>query len=304
MRQSFLFVSALFLCLSFSTTASAQETLAGTITDADSGAAVYPVYIALINPGTGEDTGIGVTNNSDGTYSFSVTAGTYKVHFNAINEANAYLDELYDEILCDNGGCGMAGLGNTITLAPGSGITTLNEDLTRGAFISGTITGSDTSAAVENITLWLFDTQCGYIDWASTDANGEYMVRVQDVGDYYLFAIANNALYIDQQSAYMNQQYPGINMFDSCYPVLNDVTVGEAISVAALEQVTGKDFVLNPGATIRGTISDANDVLANETAIARLYKTDGEQQVIALNLEADGSYRIGGVLPGTYPELL
>ena len=302
MRKCFLFVSALFLCLSFSSIASALETLAGTITDADSGAAVYPVYVEIMDLAGVAVTG--ASNTPDGSYSIEVTAGTYKVHFNALDGANEYLDELYDEIPCDNGGCGMADLGDTITLATGSGTTTLDEDLTRGAFISGTITGSDTLLALENITLWLFDTQCGYIGWANTDINGEYLMRVQDAGNYYLFAIANNALNIDQQSDYINQQYPGINVFDSCYPVLNDVTLGEAISVAALEQVIDKNFVLDRGATIRGTISDVNGVLANDTAVARLYKTNGEQQVIALNKEGDLSYRIGGVLPGSYHVVL
>ncbi|MFC1777985.1 hypothetical protein ACFL3I_11705, partial [Pseudomonadota bacterium] len=173
------------------------------------------------------------------------------------------------------------------------------EDAT--ASISGNITGSDTELAIENISLWLFDLECNYIDYAVTDSNGDYLVPVNVPGSFYLFAIANDALFINQQSNYMNQQYPDINMFDSCFPPFNDVTLGEIINVAQNEKVIGKDFVLEPGGTISGTISDSNGVMANGTANARLYDAvSGLQQVIALNLEGDDSYRLGGLLPGSY----
>jgi hypothetical protein len=170
--------------------------------------------------------------------------------------------------------------------------------------ISGNITDANTTLPVANMPLWAFDTDCNYINFANSDENGDYVMELQNPGYYYLFVIANDAWFINQQSPYMNQQYPGIDMFDSCYPALNDVTLGEAIVVADNEKLTGKDFVLNPGAVIRGTISDANGVLANETARAQLYSTSGEQQIVSTNMEGDGSYRIGGVMPGTYNVVL
>ena len=183
-------------------------------------------------------------------------------------------------------------------------LSLLSSNVFAAASISGNITGSDTGLALDAISLWLFTTDCGYITGSVTDVNGDYLLEVPGAGDYYLFAIANDTQFIDQQSPYMNQQYPGINMFDSCYPVLNDVTLGEAIAVAESEQVGGKDFILEPGGVIRGTISDSNGVLTYDTAVARLYKTGGQQQYVALNLEDDGSYRFGGILPGSYQMVL
>ena len=380
--------------------------LSGTVVDASDGLTpVHPVAIDLMDPDTGLSL-YGVTNNPDGSYEFNdIAPGDYKIFFNAVDGANAYIDKLYgDEGLCSNGcdfaargdifkvelgnnqldaglepgieitgtvtetgtATGLAGVtvgfydgggglvhvvdtddagnyrsgglppqslyvvadgspvgylteifdnvlcpgGDCISVAgsatqlnpPPTAVVTANFDLDQDppGSISGNIIGSDTGLPVEGIDLWMFDTDCNYIAGGETDANGDYSVEAADPGDYYLFAVGNDTLYIDQQSPYMNQQYPGIDIFDTCYPSLNDVTQGEAISVADREQVTGKDFVLNPGGIIRGTISDSNGVLAAGTANARLYGLDGVQQYVALNTEPDGSYRFGGIMSGTW----
>jgi protocatechuate 3,4-dioxygenase beta subunit len=55
---------------------------------------------------------------------------------------------------------------------------------------------------------------------------------------------------------------------------------------------------------IRGTISDSGGVLANNTAAGRLYTLDGVELNVSRNKEDDDSYRIGGIIPGSYRVVL
>jgi hypothetical protein len=277
--------------------------ITGTVTETGTATPLVGVTVGFYDGGGGQ---VHVVDTEDaGNYS-SGGLPPQSLYVVADGSFVGYLVEIFDNVLCPGGDCiSVAGSATQLNPPAGSSATAdfdLDPDLPGS--ISGNITGSDTGLPVEGINLWLFDTDCNFIIGGETDTNGDYSVEAANPGDYYLFAVGNDTLYIEQQSPYMNQQYPGIDMHDTCYPQFNDVTLGEAISVGDGEQVTGKDFVLNPGGTIRGTISDSNGVLAAGTANARLYSLDGVQQYVALNLEPDGSYRFGGIMPGTWHVVL
>ena len=74
-------------------------TLSGIVVDAAGGAPVHPVEVDLVHPVTGEELGIGVQNEPDGTYQFSeLGPGDYKIMFNAVDTASGYTDELHEDI--------------------------------------------------------------------------------------------------------------------------------------------------------------------------------------------------------------
>jgi hypothetical protein len=277
--------------------------ITGTVTEAGSGVPIQNLEVGFYDTAWAQ-VFLAVTA-ADGSYDVSgLPVQDYYVV--ADGSTAAHYNEVYDDVRCSGTDC--APVADSATLvnagAGGTAVADFVLDPDIPATISGNITGSDTGLPVENITLWLFDTDCNYINWGLTDASGDYTVEAGDPGEFYLFAVANEAFYIDQQSPYINQQYPGIDMHDTCYPLLNDVTLGEVIAAGEAEQVTSIDFVLNPGATIRGTISDGNGVLPAQSAYARLYSLDGTQQYLALNREPDGSYRFGGIMPGTWHMVL
>ena len=101
----------LWACLyliAHSTISLAAGTLSGTVVDAsDPSSPVFPVDIDLIDPLTGDivlgfDAG---TNADTGFYLIeNIPPGQYKIFFNAVDSANNYADELYNDVLCDNGG--------------------------------------------------------------------------------------------------------------------------------------------------------------------------------------------------------
>ena len=100
-------------------------TLAGQVVDAADGTTpVYPVAIDLLDPVTGAVVdGFGAANDPDGTYLIAdIPPGSYKVLFNAVDAANAYADELHEDVLCDNGGCDRAALGAPVGIAAGPNV--------------------------------------------------------------------------------------------------------------------------------------------------------------------------------------
>jgi len=107
------------LFLIASTLAHADGTLSGTVVDAADGITpVYPVIVDLIDPVTGVDPeGLFAVTNPDGSYSITdIPPGDWKVIFNAVDVANIYIDELYNNIPCDEGTCGMDVLGDIIVI--------------------------------------------------------------------------------------------------------------------------------------------------------------------------------------------
>ncbi len=85
----------------------AAGTLSGTITDAVSGTPIEFVDVDVLDPVTGEDPpGLKATTNAAGYYEIAdLPPGDYKLMFNAVDSSNAYGDELYDGIACNNGNC-------------------------------------------------------------------------------------------------------------------------------------------------------------------------------------------------------
>ena len=72
--------------------------LSGRVVDAVDGVTpVFPVAVDLLDPATGESVA-GTSTAPDGTYVLPpVPAGEYKLFFNAVGEAEFYVDELFDE---------------------------------------------------------------------------------------------------------------------------------------------------------------------------------------------------------------
>jgi hypothetical protein len=231
-------------------------------------------------------------------------AGSYYVVFGDPESETGYTATSWPDAACGEP-CDAA-LGDPVVVDGTNPVSGIDFNLSSAPLtsISGNITGLDTEAALEGIVLWLFDLNCTFLANAATDINGDYTIQTPGAGDYYLFAVGNDTLYLNLQTPYMNQQYPGINVFDTCYPALNDVTLGEVITTAEGEQLAGYDFVLEPGGEISGTIFDGGGILAEGKGAVRLYKTNGQQQYVSLNKEPDGSYRLGGILPGDYRVVL
>ncbi len=162
-------------------------TLSGTVVDAADGTTpVCSVIVALIDPLTGEDPpGLHAATDSEGFYEITaIPAGDYKVHFNAVNTANGYVDELYDGIPCDNGGCAMDVLGDAITFAEDE--ITLDVDLERAFLLSGTVT-NQLAHPIAGLNIEVFDEQGNAVCCNGTTGElGEWSMPVPQPGSYYV----------------------------------------------------------------------------------------------------------------------
>jgi hypothetical protein len=156
-----LVLAVLFLLLS--STAHAVATLSGTVVDAADGTTpVHPAYIALIDPVTGEFTpGLETFNQPDGSYEISgIPPGEWKVLFESEETANAYRDELYDGIECNNARCDRVALGDVFVINEGNNI--LDVDLELGGVLTGTVVdAADGTTPVHPVYISLIDPVTG-----------------------------------------------------------------------------------------------------------------------------------------------
>jgi len=238
-----IFVCGLLLCSS----ALSDGTLSGTVVDATDGVTpVYPVIVALIDPVTGEDPpGLDAATDSDGFYEITaIPAGDYKVHFNAVNTANGYVDELYNGIPCDNGGCGMSVLGDVIAIA--DELITLNVDLERAFLLSGNVT-NQSAQAIAGLNIEVYDEAGnGVCCDGTTDDLGEWSMPVPQPGSYYV-RIDNRSTQV-----YVPEIWDDI-VCDDCDPV----ATGDPIVVTDGD-VGGIDFQLEPIKDITGACSSGD----------------------------------------------
>ena len=96
----------------------------------------------------------------------------------------------------------------------------------------------------------------------------------------------------------LNQTYPGRPCASRCSP--SDAALGEAIHVVPGAITTSKDFLLDPGATVNGTITDGA-LPINSVTVSAYRQSGGTATLVrsgvALN---NGAYSIRGLDPGVY----
>ena len=60
---------------------------------------------------------------TDGRYEvISIPPGEYKVYFNTYNEAEPWVDELYDNVPCNNGSCDLTSEGDVLIITEGNNV--------------------------------------------------------------------------------------------------------------------------------------------------------------------------------------
>ena len=222
-----------FVLLS-STPLHAAGILSGTVVDASDGSTpVHPVQVHLADPVSGAWLEIIVENNEDGSWEITdLTPGDVKVFFKADGAASSFIDELYDDVPCDEGYCDIQGMGLVYTVKEGA--NTLNVDLTRGLQISGTVT-KESAQPIPGYYIDVFNSTgenvcCG----ASTDESGNWSVLVPASGTYYARSATWN------ETIYQPEIWDNIPCND-CDPVATGTPI-----VVTDGDVGGIDFQLTP----------------------------------------------------------
>lgn len=255
-------------------------TISGTITDAADGAPLSGDYCVIL-PDLETAPFCGVSA-ADGTYTTDpLPAGDYIVATEPIGD---YIREAYDNVP-ERGFGNFFERADFITLGPGN-VAGIDFALDLGFRISGTITASDTGDPVVGGEICVYETDgtgvfCAGVD----DATGFYETPPMLAGDYKVL--------INRSPGYVSEAYDDISIVDSD-DVFQDATVINVVGPTA-----GIDFVLDPGFTISGTVTDqADDQPIADTDICVFLQ--GNDRAFCDRTEADGSYESPAVPPGDY----
>ena len=233
--------------------------------------------------------------NPDGTYTISgVEAGTYYVQTSPFN--TNYLSEYWADPASVRG-CADA---QTVTVTTGQTTANINFQLEQGITVEGTLYGSDGQPLSGSLMVAVFSGDCSNLQYVTShgiNQDGTYSVVITQPGDYYLkaavFDSSNTADYIPEYWA------------DPAS--VQDCSAAQKISMTAGSTYSGKDFQLDIGGSISGTVfqDDGTTPVTGEDICVDVYRNDpcdeSWDRVGGDCLDtADGTYSITGLPAGSY----
>ena len=271
--------------------------IAGVVTSANGGGAIENVGVSVYTRiGTQTFFAGSASTNAAGVFAVSgLATGTY---FALTSAADAgFTSEIFDNILCP-GSCNTGTAVNSgapIAVTAGATTNNVNFALDPGARVTGTILNQVTSAPMQGVNVQAY-TRIGltvtFVGSASTNASGVYSIGGLPAGTYALLTGTNLAI----NEIYNNLPCPG-----SCSS--NDAVVtGEQVAVTRGGTASGKDFQLDPGGSVSGTVTDALSAAPLANVFVQIYRQVGTSAISASfgSTNASGVYTAGGLPTGSY----
>lgn len=257
-------------------------TIAGTVTDAASGAPLANIRLVANTP-DGTKAGEAISGASGQFAITDLTTGTYHVR---TLQTFPYLAEVYDNLPCENGSCAWT-LGTDIAVASGSTTGGISFALTRGGSIAGAVTATATGAPLAGVGIGCYDATGLLAGLATTDAAGSYTVQGLPTGTYFARAQAD--------PPYAGELYNEL----LCPAPGCTVTSGTAIAVTAGAIRSGINFSLALTGEISGTVTarETGSPIAN--AGIGVFTAAG-QPAGSASTDAAGEYTVNGLPPATY----
>lgn len=284
----------------------------GTVRHAPSGTPVPGVTVTLVDA-EGYITNSAAATDASGGYRIqNVPAGRYYAF--TTNDLGL-TNEIYDNLLC-RGSCAPSGAGSGIG-APASpmcyscllgtpifvtaGATASGKDfgLDLGGSIAGRVTAADTGNPLAGVGVAASFINPEGGSWgvagATTDANGDYLVRGLPAGQYYVGTGG-------APPGYVNEVYDNVHcgQFGGCPGIEGATPIDVALGVTS----GGRNFELERGGRITGVVRDAVTLAPVPGACVDVYHRDsvtGEFNPVAWDCaDASGSYAVEGLLSGNH----
>jgi hypothetical protein len=206
------------------------------------------------------------------------------------------LTEVHPDVECPSAGCNTTEYLEGTPFAVTSGGTVVrNFNLDLGGSVSGSVTNAATGTAVQNVSVTLFGrfgTTLYFAGSATSDVAGTYTVAGIPPGSYYAFT--SNSLGL------VNEVYDNIGCVSGCSTSqLLDATPITVISGAT---TAGRNFALDPGGRVSGTVTNATTGSSIQGVSVNLYALVSGSTTFAGSAltDATGTYTVIGLPAGTY----
>jgi hypothetical protein len=252
--------------------------ISGTVTETGTSSPIPDVFVEVLDSG-GAFVGFGFTA-ADGSYEAD---GLPSGSLRARTSSSAHLDEIFDDLPC-SASCDVTA-GTAIPVSAGAETGGIDFELSLGGSISGTITESGSSAALQDVAVFVRDsTTFEFLGAGFSGSDGGYMVGGLPPGNH--IAVTFSTFYLDEL-------YDDI----ACTPFC-DLTTGTPISVVGGSETGGIDFELVLGGSIAGTVTESGTSAPLGGATVRVLDAFG---VAFFGLtSSDGTYTVAGLPGGTY----
>jgi hypothetical protein len=264
-------------------------TITGTVTDLS----LNPIdgVNVEVYDGTGNYVTYGNTDSTGYYRADGLPTGAYYARTSSYYwSPHGYLDELYDDIPCPFGDCDVtAGASIAVTQGETTGGTDFQLEL--GGSISGRITAAGSGMTIPWTGIEIYDSGGDWLAYGYSDYTGYYRVRGLPTGSYRA-TTSNGSDFIDE--LYDNLPCPQ----GDC-----DVTAGTAIAVTQGHETSGRDFALDRGGRILGTVTEAATGLPVGNSRVRIYDSAGQQVGWSWWGDSAGRFVAGGLLAGDYHAL-
>jgi len=262
--------------------------ISGHVTDADTGADVTEGQVAVIDH-LDPHTPTVAHGGLDGSGNYTTTGippGDYKLRFDTFGGAGAYVDELYDDIPCEDN-CDIVNDGNVVSVTDSD--LTINEDLVLGTMLTGTVTDADTGQPLsQDVRVEVIDSSQNLVGAAHIAPDGRYEVAIPN-GTYFVFFATHG-----EARDYLGEVHDDV----PCPGLACDYT-----TLGTPVDLTGGTVTIDAQLAIRGTLSGTlTDAATGDPIVeghVELLRTDGSH-VRGAHIEPNGHYDFGGVADGDY----
>jgi hypothetical protein len=267
----------------------AGATISGTVTNANGGATINGISVALFNSSNSFVTS--QSTSGGGAFSFTgLAAGDYYLKTqNSNSVGTGFIDRAYNSggsVTCGQS-CNVTTVGTVTTVAAGQTASARNISLLPGGRILGRVTIAGTSTGIQGVNVQAFDASSsfgGSLGQGTTNASGDYVI--QGLAALTYTVKTSNSL------GYLEKLYNDIPC-NNC-----TTTAGQNLPVNG-NDTNNINFALVQGGTITGTITNASNASGVQNVNVGFYNANGVS-VGSTNTNAQGVYISSGLPNGSY----